>query len=243
MVRGAGSGTDADAELLGLLAAIDVGDDAAVDAMLRSAHDLAMRPLRVGATRTDAERFFLATCRHQVVAGDTALHVAAAAHRREIAGRLLSAGAPVDARNRHGAAPLHYLADGPAGGLRQGCDDPALVVDDLVAHGAPVDVVDRRDVTPLHRAVRSRSTPVVAALLAHGADPRRPNGSGSTPLHLAVQNTGRSGSGSDAAHEAQPRIVALLLAHGADPSARDGRGRTVREAATGAAAALLPPAE
>lgn len=40
-------------------------------------------------------------------AGDTALHLAAAAHQPDLVRTLLQMGADVDAANRRGAQPLH----------------------------------------------------------------------------------------------------------------------------------------
>ena len=97
--------------------------------------------------------------------------------------------------------------------------------------GADPNAFDKSGVAPLHRAVRTRSSAAVRALLEHGADPQLRNNSGSTPLHLAVQNTGRSDSGSDAAKDAQVRIIAMLLAHGANPTDADAKGKTVAAAA------------
>ena len=58
------------------------------------------------------------------------------------------------------------------------------------------------------------------------------NKSGSSPLHLAVQNTGKGGSGSDAAKNEQRRIIAFLLGHGARPTDVDASGKTVVAAAS-----------
>src|SRR5436189_2877151 len=50
---------------------------------------------------------------HWIYAGDTALHVAAAGHRVEIAKLLLDAGTDVGAAMNHRRGqPLHYAADG-----------------------------------------------------------------------------------------------------------------------------------
>jgi ankyrin repeat protein len=72
----------------------------------------------------------------------------------------------------------------------------------------------------------------VTALIEYGADPRLQNKSGSTPLHLAVQNTGKSGSGSDAAKDEQALIIGVLLEHGASPNDTDASGKTVADAAS-----------
>ena len=63
-----------------------------------------------GATRQETSNFF-AEIGHYLYAGDTALHMAAAAFRREIAALLVAEGANCRARNRRGAEPLHYAAD------------------------------------------------------------------------------------------------------------------------------------
>ena len=80
--------------------------------MLDQLPDLARCSLEAGATRQQPKAYFLLPIRHYVYAGDTALHVAAAAHRRGIAESLVARGAAVRARNRRGAEPLHYAADG-----------------------------------------------------------------------------------------------------------------------------------
>jgi ankyrin repeat protein len=167
-----------------------------------------------------------------VYAGDTPLHVAAAAHQPELAKSLVERGADVRAPNRRGAEPLHYAADGSSSADSQSRGAQREVIVYLIGAGAVPDVMDKSGVAPLHRAVRSRCSEAVSALIAHGADPRLMNKSGSSPLHLAVQNTGKSNSGSDAAKAEQRRIIALLLEHGANPTDVDGKGKTVAAAAS-----------
>ena len=65
----------------------------------------------VGATRQGAAAFFFADIAHYLYAGDTALHMAAAAFRRPVAELLVAHGADCRAKNRRGAQPLHYAAD------------------------------------------------------------------------------------------------------------------------------------
>ncbi|MEO5901148.1 MAG: ankyrin repeat domain-containing protein [Ilumatobacteraceae bacterium] len=223
---------DDDRALLALFAAIAARDAAEVAHWLESGHGLASRPIRVGATRSAPDRFFLTAIRHYVYAGDTALHIAAAAHQRAFAGSFVDGGAVVRARNRRGAEPLHYAADGSPGASWW---DPAAqcdVVTYLIDAGADPNAFDNSGVAPLHRAVRSRCSRAVGALIDNGADPRLMNRSGSTPLHLAVQNTGKSDSGSDAAKDQQALIIAVLLGHGARPTDVDAKGRTVETAAS-----------
>src|ERR1700749_4136197 len=72
---------------------------------------LATAPAEVGAARHNAPDFFFKEIAHYLYAGDTALHMAAAAFRRPIAELLVAGGADCRARNRRGAEPLHYAAD------------------------------------------------------------------------------------------------------------------------------------
>ena len=145
---------------------------------------------------------------------------------------LVGEGGDVRARNRRGAEPVHYGADGSPGAPYWDPAAQAEVVAYLIEAGADPDALDNGGVAPIHRAVRTRSPLAVSALLSHGADPKLMNKSGSTPLHLAVQNTGRSDSGSDEARDGQARIIALLLAHGARPTDTDAKGKTVTSAAS-----------
>ena len=197
-----------------------------------SSPDLASRPIQVAASRQDPETYFLTAIRHYVYGGDTALHVAAAAYQRELAESLVTRGADVRARNRRGAEPIHYAADGSPGAEYW---DPVAqrdVITSLIEAGADPNALDKSGVAPLHRAVRTRSAAAVSALVENGADPLLMNKSGSTPLHLAVQNTGRSDSGSEAAKDEQGRIIVLLLEHGASPTDEDAKGKTVAAAAS-----------
>src|SRR5438552_1229541 len=182
----------------------------------------------VGATRQDASTFFFSAIAHYLYAGDTALHMAAAAFRRPVAELLVAHGADCRAKNRRGAEPLHYAADAN----RWDPTAQAETIEYLLSVGADPNALDRSGVAPLHRAVRTRSLPAVRALLDGGANPRAPNKTGSTPLHLAVQTTGRGGSGSQHARQQQTDIIRLLLERGASPTDKDGRGKQVRQAAT-----------
>ena len=204
------------------------GDVDEVSRHLARNRALASMASAVGATRQGTSTFFYADIAHYLYEGDTALHMAAAAFRREVAELLIRHGANCRAKNRRGAEPLHYAADANRW-------DPAAqseTIAFLVSAGADPNAVDRSGVAPLHRAVRTRSLAAVRALLDGGAHSRQPNRSGSTPLHLAVQTTGRGGSGSPRAREQQAGIVRLLLERGARPTDRDGRGKEVRQAAT-----------
>ena len=203
------------------------GDTDGVSRRLTAARALATTASPVGATRQQATDFFFTAISHYLYAGDTALHMAAAAHSRPMAELLMTHGADCRARNRRGAEPLHYAADG-----RRDPRAQAGVIEYLISVGAEPNAVDKTGVAPLHRAVRKRSVAAVKALLEGGAELRQPNKSGSTPLHLAVQNTGASGSGSDEARRQQAAIIKLLLARGARPTDKDFQGKTVKQAAT-----------
>jgi Ankyrin repeats (3 copies) len=214
--------------LLEFLQVIASQDDAEVERLLASSPALATAIVRGGATREDPHDYWFQEIRHYVYAGDTGLHIAAAACRPTAAKSLLAKGADVGARNRRGAEPLHYAADGAA-------SDPGAqraVIEQLILAGADPNARDKSGVAPLHRAVRRRSTSGVSALLDNGADLRLGNKQGSTPLHLAVQNTGASNSGSAEAKASQREIIALLLQRGSRATDTDARGKTVAAAAT-----------
>jgi hypothetical protein len=217
---------DIDDSLLALFAAIASDDHVGATRMLDRTPSLVMRPLRVGASRQDPRPYFLAPIGHYVYAGDTALHVAAAAFDLTLAQSLVGQGAAVRARNRRGAEPLHYAADGGPSGDSTAQRD---LISFLIDAGADPDAVDKSGVAPLHRAVRDRCSGGVSALIDGGAHALLMNKSGSTPLHLAVQNTGKSDSGSDTAKEEQRRIIVFLLDHGASPDDRDAKGKTVAD--------------
>lgn len=198
----------------------------------------AAAPSEVGASREAAKDYFFIEIAHYLYAGDTALHMAAAAFQRPIVDLLVKHGANARARNRRGAEPLHYAAD--ANHWKPTAQ--AETIASLLSAGAEPDALDRSGVAALHRAVRTRSLPAVQALLDGGANPRLRNNAGSTPLHLAVQGTGRGGSGSEHARQQQAGIIRLLLERGAKPNDKDGNGRTARQAASKAIRALLPQA-
>jgi ankyrin repeat protein len=203
------------ASLADLMRAIVADEARTVSQLLTSAPDLADASLGEGATRQGAKDYWLEAIGHYVYKGDTALHVAAAAYRHEIVRKLIAVGANVQARNRRGAEPLHYAADGGPGSPSWDPEAQAATVAALIATGADPDATDNSGVTPLHRAVRTRCSRAVRALLEGGADIRRKNKSGSTPMRLAMMSTGRGGSGSDEAKAQQREIVRLLEQHGA----------------------------
>ena len=169
---------------------------------------------------------------HWIYAGDTALHLAAAGHRLEIARLLLAAGAdPNAARNHRRSSPLHYAADGFVNGPAWDAKKQVETIRCLLNKGADIHLQDKNGATALHRAVRTRCAAAARYLLEAGSDPRLRNKPGSTPFHLAVQNTGRGGSGAEVAIRAQREIIKTFLSRGLSPSLKCGRGKTVMDCA------------
>ena len=210
-----------------LLRLIVARDRPMIVRLLAESPALARQVIKSGATREMAREYFFGEIAHYVYAGDTALHVAAAAYETGIAEELVARGAHVSARNRRGAEPLHYATDGMPGSAAWNPAAQSATVEFLISAGANPNAEDKSGVAPLHRAVRTRCTAAVRALLVNGADVRLRNKSGSTPLHLAIQDTGRGGSGSTAARAEQHEIIRLLLSHGARPSDKNAAGRSV----------------
>ena len=215
--------------LMTLIRAIASRDQQQASRLLEASPGLARQVVETGATRQVSTDYYFKEIEHYVYAGDTALHIAAAAYALEIAKDLFARGANVRARNRRGAEPLHYAVDGAPDSHTWNPTAQQAIVEYLIEVGADPNSQDKSGVTPLHRAVRTRCTAAVQTLLANGANPRLRNGSGSTSLHLAVQNTGRGGSGSSASREQQREIILLLLKHGARPTDKDAAGKPVRE--------------
>ena len=209
--------------LLKLIRLIAAADRTRVSQMLKSSPSLAKARVQVGASAQEAEDYFLKEICHYVYAGDTALHIAAAAFDFGLVRELIGLGADIAATNRRGAQPLHYASDTN----REEFDVQAKTIRVLCTAGADPNAVDKSGVAPLHRAVRTRSVTAVKALLESGANPRLKNKSGSTPLHLSVQNTGRGGTGEPGAVERQRLIILMLVEHGARLTDKDGKGNTV----------------
>src|SRR4051794_10786314 len=184
-----------------LIETVIAGDSARASELIAANPALTMAALGRG------NDVFFEAITHYVYGGDTALHAAAAGYRSEIMHELLARGAEVDARNRRGAQPLHYAADGHPDSQGWNPVAQAATIAALIDAGADPNARDKSGVAPLHRAVRTRCAAAVAALLDGGADPSLPNLSGSTPLDLAGHTTGRGGSGSDEAKAQQAEII------------------------------------
>src|SRR5256885_5062043 len=150
--------------LMTLMRGIVAGDITEVARSLAAAPYLASASLRQGATRQSAQDHFFDEIAHYVYAGDTALHVAAAGYRHALVPELTSVGAHVRARNRRGAEPLHYAADGMPGSPHWDPSAQKATVVALLEAGADPNAVDKGGVTPLHRAIRNRCGSAVAAL-------------------------------------------------------------------------------
>jgi hypothetical protein len=179
-----------------LVRAIATGDSNAFARILSVRPELAkFKATATGATRRTAAEYWIEEIGHYLYKGDTALHVTAAAYDATMASQLVEKGADVRAKNRRGAEPLHYAADGQPASPRWNPVAQAETVRRLIKFGANPNSVDQSGVAPLHRAIRTRCAAAVLALLEGGADPRKPNKSGSTPKILATLNTGRGGSG------------------------------------------------
>jgi ankyrin repeat protein len=177
---------------------------------------LPKEPLHIGATREFASEYFIDELSHYIYSGDTALHIAAMAYCEQAIACLADHGATIDARNRRGAAPIHYAADGAPTNTTWNPEHQFATIAKLLALGANPNALDKSGVAPLHRAVRQRCTGAVRALLAGGADVNLKNKTGSTPLRLCELTTGRGGSGSFEAKREQQAIFDLLIAAGAN---------------------------
>jgi len=201
-----------DEALLSLMRDIVAGARPAVLARLREEPELTTARLEHGATRQQSTEFFFTDIGHYVYEGDTALHVAAAAHEVALVGELVVAGAAVDASNRRAARPLHYAVDGDPASDRYDSVLQRGTVEALMKFGADPNAVDANGTTPLLRAIRNRCSSAVEALLEGGADPKVKTKRGSSALQLATTSTGRGGSGSAEAQAEQAVIVRLLEA-------------------------------
>src|SRR6516164_7535949 len=103
-----------DAALMTLVRTIVTADDTIAFHLLAANPALAKGRFEIGATRQTAETFYLDEIGHYIYAGDTALHLAAAAYCQEIVPKLIAtvahlieAGADPNATDKSGVTPLH----------------------------------------------------------------------------------------------------------------------------------------
>ncbi len=210
-----GSPPVVDLGLWSLFKAIASGDRDRVLRIIESTPRLASTPTKTGASRQTSLPYFLDAIQMHVYAGDTALHIAAATYRADIAEELIAKGASVAAKNRRGAQPLHSAATGNPKSKHWNPDAQVATIVYLIGAGADPNAADKNGATPLHRSARTRCAAAIRALLANGADYSRRNKNGSTPLDVTVVNSGRGGTGSSAAVEQQLDIIRILTEAGA----------------------------
>jgi len=167
--------------LWALLRTIAVRDRPKTPQALRKSPLLARLPLEVGATRQRARACFFTEISHYVYAGDTPLHVAAAAYQRGVAPlhravrtrctaavrALLMNGADARRRNGNGSTPLHLAVQstGRGGsGSAAAREQQATIVRLLLDHGARASDTDSAG-----KSVRDCvKTGWMHALLSHG---------------------------------------------------------------------------
>src|SRR4051812_47758384 len=180
-------------------------------AVLSGASDLArvLKAVPADASTTMTRDELVRSVPHWLYAGDTPLHLAAAALAVSAARLLLQSGADPNASNRRGATPMHYACDPrPASGGGWNPRAQTALIALLIGHGGDVDRPDRGGATPLHRAVRARSVAAVQALVAAGANrTARLKKSGATPLGLTRTSTGAGGT----AHSDPSRRAIIAL--------------------------------
>lgn len=154
----------------------------------------------------DRMREMIKVCPHRLTMrnadGDTLLHTAAGAGRREVVDWLIENGADLKATNRFGESVVcsaaiwnqkeianHLLSKGVpldtysaiALGKRK------RVEDELDRSPAWAKSVDGRGFTPLHWAVRHHDLSIVQLLISRGADLNAIDADGYTPLRYAIQ--------------------------------------------------------
>ena len=132
-----------------LLAAIVADDGAKVETLLTRDRSLATR--LVGKPKLYQSGIF-----HWLYAGDTALHLAAAGYRVEIARLLLGAGAdPTASASHRRSSPLHYAADGYINGPAWDAKSQVRMIQSLLEAGADPLLRNKPGSAPFHLAVQN----------------------------------------------------------------------------------------
>jgi ankyrin repeat protein len=151
--------------------------------------------------------------------GTTALAWAVHQDDLDLAGRLVRAGANVNAANRYGITPL-YLA----------CvNGNAAMIERLLQAGASANTVWTEGETPLMTVARSGNVEAARILLAHGAQVNATEPvHGQTPLMWA-------------AGQAHPEMMRELIARGADVNARSAVQHWERQVTSEPREKWLPP--
>lgn len=126
------------------------------------------------------------------------LHVAIMNGRLDMAEALIKAGAAIEATDRYGRTPLHYVRSREAAEF-------------LLSKNADASSLTKKGGTVLHSAAASGSAGVVKFFIEKGFDMNQKDAEGETPLFKAV------------IHKSKPALSELLSA-GADMNARDANG-------------------
>jgi ankyrin repeat protein len=124
----------AEPALMQLVRAIAARDTDKTSELLKASPALATASVELGAARQESSTYYLDEINHYVYAGDTALHVAAAAYQPDLVRTLLAVGADVSTKNRRGAEPLHTGRGGS--GSAEARAQQALIVQLLERNGA-----------------------------------------------------------------------------------------------------------
>lgn len=110
----------------------------------------------------------------------SALHYAAKRCKYEVVEKLIEKGALLDAKDKNGKIPLHYICntynDAPDGVLS------LQIAKLLVEKGSSINVKDKEGNTPLHVATWRRKIDIAKILIDFGADINLKNNNGNKPM-------------------------------------------------------------